>query len=215
MEIKNIEIELLEPSEYNSRTHSDIQIAIIADSIKEFGFCNPVLIDSDNVIIAGHGRVLAAKTIDIKEVPTICLDGLSEAQKRAYIIADNRIALDGGWNEDLLKQELSFLSDENFDLSLTGFSDVELDEYLFQEEIEEEIADNVLFEQSIQLEPSQEYVVVLCSDLEEWDKLRGLLNMGQVKKGGYADDSAFNATGPQRIINASKVIEAINVDSNS
>ena len=113
------------PYARNSRTHSDAQVAKIAASIKEFGFLNPVIVDGDNGIIAGHGRIMAAQKLGIEEVPTIEAAYLSEAQKRAYIIADNRLALDAGWDEEMLRVEFEELKGLDFDLSLTGF---ELDE---------------------------------------------------------------------------------------
>ena len=110
----------------NSRTHSDEQVIQIASSIKEFGFTNPILTDGENGIIAGHGRLMAAKKLGLKEVPTIELSHLSEAQKKAYIIADNRLALNSSWDNDLLALELGELSDDGFDLDLLGFDDTEL-----------------------------------------------------------------------------------------
>jgi DNA modification methylase len=110
----------------NSRTHSDEQVLQIASSIKEFGFTNPVLIDGQGGIIAGHGRVMAAQKLKMDEVPTITLSDLSEAQKKAYIIADNKLALNSGWDDELLKIELEQLKELDFDLGLIGFSDDEL-----------------------------------------------------------------------------------------
>lgn len=110
----------------NSRTHSDEQVLQIASSIKEFGFTNPVLIDGQGGIIAGHGRIMAAQKLKMDEVPTITLSDLSEAQKKAYIIADNKLALNSGWDDELLKIELEQLKELDFDLGLIGFSDDEL-----------------------------------------------------------------------------------------
>lgn len=110
------------PYARNSRTHSEEQVIQIASSIKEFGFTNPVLIDEDGGIIAGHGRIMAAKKLNLAEVPTITLKGLSEAQKKAYIIADNKLALNAGWDEELLRVEFDELKELDFDLTLTGFS---------------------------------------------------------------------------------------------
>lgn len=118
---KTVTVEKLIPYVRNSRTHSDAQISKIAASIKEFGFLNPVIIDGENGIVAGHGRVLAAQKLGLKELPTIEASHLSEAQRRAYVIADNRLALDAGWDNDLLKIELQDLDSEGFDLTLTGF----------------------------------------------------------------------------------------------
>ena len=106
----------------NSRTHSDEQVAQIAASIKEFGWTNPILVDGDNGIIAGHGRLMAARKLGYKEVPTIELADLTETQKKAYIIADNRLALNAGWDNDMLKIEFDQLAELGFDMELTGFS---------------------------------------------------------------------------------------------
>src|SRR5579864_461288 len=113
-------IEKLIPWARNPRTHSDAQVAQIAASIAEFGFNNPILVDTKAGIIAGHGRLLAARKLELKEVPVIVLDHLTEAQKRAYIIADNKLALNAGWDEDLLRLELSALQDEDFNLNVIG-----------------------------------------------------------------------------------------------
>lgn len=118
------------PYARNSRTHSAEQVAQIAASIKEFGFTNPVLVDEDGGIIAGHGRVQAAQKLKLAEVPTITLTGLTEAQKRAYVIADNRLALNAGWDDELLSVELDELRDVGFDLSLIGFTQQELNDLI-------------------------------------------------------------------------------------
>ncbi len=114
------------PFARNSRTHSEAQIAQIAASIREFGWTNPLLIDEDGGIIAGHGRLLAARQLGHAEVPCIVLDGLTDAQKRALVIADNKLAMNAGWDADLLSSEIAGLGEDGFDLSLLGFSDDEL-----------------------------------------------------------------------------------------
>jgi hypothetical protein len=116
------------PYARNSRTHSDAQVAQIASSIKEFGWTNPVLLDGENGIIAGHGRVLAAQKLGESEVPTIELSHMDENQKRAYIIADNKLALNAGWDEEMLALEVADLKDAGFDLGLIGFSPFEFDD---------------------------------------------------------------------------------------
>ena len=118
------------PYARNSRTHSDEQVAQIAASIREFGFCNPVLIDAENTIIAGHGRVLAAGRMKLESVPCLRLTHLTDAQRRAYVIADNRIALSSGWDSELLANELSDLHADDFDMALLGFDADELTELL-------------------------------------------------------------------------------------
>ncbi len=120
----------LAPYAANARTHTDDQIAQIAASIEEFGFTNPILAGSDGVIIAGHGRLQAAERLGLDKVPVITLDHLSEAQRRALVIADNKIAENAGWDEELLRAELAALQEMEFDLDLVGFSDAELDDLL-------------------------------------------------------------------------------------
>jgi DNA modification methylase len=114
----------------NPRTHSDEQVAQIAASIREFGWTNPVLVDGENGIIAGHGRVLAARKLNLEQVPVIELAPMSEAQKRAYVLADNQLALNAGWDEELLRLELADLSELGFDLGLIGFGEGELERLL-------------------------------------------------------------------------------------
>ena len=127
LKIEQIAVSALLPYISNSRTHSDAQVAQIAASIKEFGWTNPILIDGDNTIIAGHGRLLAARKLGMDEVPSIVLDHLSKAQQRALVIADNQLALNAGWNMDMLKAEIEDLKLEDFDINLLGFDDKFLD----------------------------------------------------------------------------------------
>lgn len=130
---KNFElwpVDRLQPYERNARTHSPDQVAKIVASILEFGFTNPILVDTADGIIAGHGRLMAAKEIGMAELPVIVLDHLTDAQRRAYILADNRLALDAGWDEDMLAAELADLHADGYDLELTGFSEDELAEML-------------------------------------------------------------------------------------
>lgn len=115
----------LKPYDCNSRVHNEAQVAQIAASIKEFGFTNPVLIDEHNTIIAGEGRVLAAEKLKLDTVPCIVLTGLTDAQRAAYVIADNKLVLNGGWDDQLLRAELARIADLDFKLNLTGFSEVE------------------------------------------------------------------------------------------
>lgn len=107
----------------NSRTHSDQQVQQVASSIKEFGFTNPILIDEGDGIIAGHGRLMAAQKLGLDEVPTITLEGLTEAQRKAYVIADNQLALNAGWDIGSLSLEVETLTELDFDISLLGFDD--------------------------------------------------------------------------------------------
>ena len=125
-EMQLVSTEKLIPYVNNARTHNKEQIAKLRASLREFGFINPVIVDRDFSIIAGHGRVVAAKEEGITEVPCVFVDHLSEAQKKAYILADNRMALDAGWDEDLLRVEIEALQAEAFDLAFTGFDDKEI-----------------------------------------------------------------------------------------
>ena len=120
----------LVPYARNSRTHSDEQVAQIAASIREFGFTNPVLVDAAGGIVAGHGRVMAAQHLGMAEVPTICVGWLSESQRRAYVIADNQLALNAGWDDEVLAAELSAIGGAGFDMGLIGFSDAEMERML-------------------------------------------------------------------------------------
>ncbi len=123
------------PYARNSRTHSEEQIGQIAASIKEWGFTTPILVDEDNEIIAGHGRLLAAQKLDIKEVPVMVAEDWTEAQKKAYVIADNKLALNAGWDNEMLKVEIDNLKDLDFDINLTGFNLDELSELFPDDEV--------------------------------------------------------------------------------
>ena len=128
--IEHIKIDAIVPYVRNSRTHSAEQVAQVAASIREFGFTSPVLIDGEGGIIAGHGRVMAARQLGMDEVPCIRLSHLTDAQKRAYVIADNKLALNAGWDEQMLALEFKDLADIGFDLELTGFGLDDIDELL-------------------------------------------------------------------------------------
>jgi hypothetical protein len=131
-------VDRLIPYERNARTHSPEQVAQIAASIQEFGFTNPILVDSDDGILAGHGRLAAAKDLAMDQVPVIVLDHLTPAQRRAYVLADNKLTLNAGWDEELLKMELAALNLADFDLSLLGWSEDELAGMLDPEGIDRE-----------------------------------------------------------------------------
>lgn len=124
------------PYARNARTHSDTQVSQLAASIKEFGFNNPVAVNGEGMILCGHGRVMAAQKLHLTEVPTVCLSHLSDTQVKAYILADNKLALNAGWDDDMLKVELEDLKDSDFDLNLTGFSDDELKDILVEDPTE-------------------------------------------------------------------------------
>ena len=153
------DISSLIPYARNSRTHTDEQVAQVAASIKEFGFLNPVIIAEDNTILAGHARVLAARKLGLDKVPCIKAENLTEAQKRAYIIADNKLSLNAGWDEELLAVEISDLQAESFDLSLLGFDEKELDKFLSPsgEDVTEDD-----FNVDAELEKNNQYIKADC-----------------------------------------------------
>ena len=180
LQIDYEQVEALLPYAANSRTHSETQVAQIAASIKEFGWTNPILIDGDNTIIAGHGRLLAARKLGMKEVPIICLDHLTKAQQRALVIADNQLALNAGWDMEMLSAEIESLKLEDFDLGLLGFDDAFLNDLL-----EDEPTDGLTDEDAVPEVPETPKTVlgdvwvlgrhrVVCGDatiIEDWNKL--------------------------------------------
>ena len=181
-EMKLVDIEKLVPYVNNARTHSQDQINKLRSSIREFGFINPVIIDKDYGVIAGHGRIMAAKEEGIKEVPCVFADHLNEAQKKAYILADNRMALDAGWDEELLRVEIESLEDYGFNVELTGFSPDELSS-LFDLGVEAEDDDFDVEEELKKPTFSKTGDIwtlgshkVICGDSTQWETFEKLLN---------------------------------------
>lgn len=168
LKIEYVATDDLIPYIHNSRTHSETQVKQIAASIREFGFTNPILIDDEGTIIAGHGRVMAAKVLQLDEVPTITLGALTDAQRKAYVIADNKLALNAGWDNEVLLAEIESLQDLNFDLNLIGFDADELAYILNNDNdididiTEEEYKENQNF-------------LIKCETIEEMEQLQGLL----------------------------------------
>lgn len=156
------------PYANNSRTHDDRQIDQVAESIKEFGFTNPILIDEDNGVIAGHGRLLASKKLNLDEVPCIILNGLSDEQKKAYVIADNKLALNAGWNEKMLMKELFTLEGKEFDLLLTGFSSDELKSLVDIDITGDGVESSPQIIFSEEVDESHNYVVLYFSNDIDW-----------------------------------------------
>jgi ParB-like chromosome segregation protein Spo0J len=142
MQIEQIDIEDLIPYAMNARTHSDAQVAQIAGSIKEFGFNNPVLIDAKNGLIAGHGRVMAGRKLGLKQVPAIRLGHLTDLQRKAYILADNKIALNSGWDYELLKIEIEDLDSNDYQLDILGFSLEEIEQITVGEQMKQDSPDD-------------------------------------------------------------------------
>ena len=141
LKIEYVATDDLIPYVNNSRTHSESQVKQIAASIREFGFTNPILIDEGGSVIAGHGRLIAAELLDLDEVPTITLEGLTEAQRKAYVIADNKLALNAGWDFEALRLDIETLKDFDFNIDLLGFSEDELGEILFDSDSEVDFPD--------------------------------------------------------------------------
>lgn len=190
------------PYARNARTHSDAQVAQIAASIREFGFNNPVLIDQDKGIIAGHGRVLAARKLGMIEIPCIRLGHLSDAAKRAFILADNKIAGNAGWDLDALQIELKEILDA-VDAESIGFTQDELDDLLeVEDSIKADADDTAKLPKAVQLEPPKEYAVIVCSDHDEWEQLKMVLGLTPVRRGGYREGSPFESVGTQRVVRA-------------
>lgn len=182
--IKKIKVDDLIPYANNSRLHSDEQVLQIASSIKEFGFLNPIIVDGDNGIIAGHGRVMAAKKLGIDELPCIDASHLTEAQKKAYVIADNKIALNSEWDIDALRVEFEALREMDFDIELTGFSLGEISELEIEEIAPkyEEDADGEVAEPPEEPKTKEGDVWILgkhrlmCGDSTSIDAVEKLLN---------------------------------------
>ena len=194
-EMKLVDIEKLVPYVNNARTHSSDQINKLRSSIREFGFINPVIIDKDYGVIAGHGRIMAAKEEGIKEVPCVFADHLNEAQKKAYILADNRMALDAGWDEELLRVEIESLEDYGFNVELTGFSPDELSS-LFDLGVEAEEDDFDVEEELKKPIFSKEGDIwtlgrhkVICGDSTLWDTFEKLL--GETKVNLVCTDAPY------------------------
>lgn len=164
LKIEYKKINDLLPYENNSRTHSPEQVKQIAASIEQFGWTNPVLIDGDNGIIAGHGRLAAARLLDLLEIPTIELKDLTDEQKRALVIADNKLALNAGWDSELLAEEIKGLQTDGFDINILGFDEKELSQ-LFADEVEKEDGE-IKFSEEIQ--EMHNYVVLYFDNELDW-----------------------------------------------
>ena len=155
----------------NSRTHSEQQVQQVAASIKEFGFTNPILIDHDGGIIAGHGRLQAAQLLSLDEVPTITLEGLTEAQRKAYVIADNKLALNSGWDDELLKVEIEALTESNFNLDILGW-DVLPD---FVDDIDYSVLDGEFDEELVEMEKGVKKAIQIEFESHDYDEAAELV----------------------------------------
>ncbi len=189
IQIERWPVDRLIPYARNARTHTDEQVAQIAASIAEFGWTNPLLIGADGIIIAGHARLAAARKLSMADVPVIVLDHLSETQRRALVLADNRLALNAGWDEDMLRVELESLKESDFDLDLVGFTEEELEQFLAEPE---QTREGRTDEDAVPEEPEQAITKpgdlwilgehrLLCGDATE------LVDVEKVLGGGLAD----------------------------
>ena len=200
MEIENIAIEKLKAYDKNSRTHSKKQIGQVVESIKEFGFTNPLLVDEDNVLIAGHGRLLAAKKIGMDEIPCVRLSHLDDAQKKAYVIADNKIALNSGWDDDLLRSELAELDGLGFNTEVTGFDDL-----LKGTGVEDAVKGEVEF--SEYLNESHNYVVLYFENDIDWLQAQTHFNLKSVHS-KRANGKTWSK-GIGRVVNGAEYIDRV------
>lgn len=177
-----VDIDKLVPYVNNARTHSPEQINKLRASLREFGFVNPDIIDRDYNILVGHGRTEAARLEGYKQVPCVFADELTEAQKKAYILADNRMALDAGWDEDLLRVEFEALGDLDFDLSLTGFDDQEIAD-LFGGQIL--MPKTMTLTWMLLLKKPALLSVVICGTSEDIDSCVAMLLTRQMSQGSW------------------------------
>jgi len=192
--LQQIDINLLIPYVNNARTHSSEQVKKIRASLREFGFVNPVLIDKDYNIIAGHGRIMAAKEEKLKEIPCILVEHLTEAQKKSYILADNRLAEDAGWDMELVNLELDALKEMDFDISLTGFELKDLEEEMEAEEDDFDV-DGVINEIKVPITKSGDIWQLgkhrlMCGDSTVMTDVEKL--MGEVKADLFITDPPYN-----------------------
>lgn len=202
MQVEEWSIDRVKPYDRNARKIPQKAVEKVVMSIREYGWQQPIVVDSGGVVIAGHTRLAAAKQLEYETVPVCVASGLTPEQVRAYRLADNRVADETSWSKDLLSAELGALEALNVDLSLTGF---DLDE-LFKPE-DEDVED--LLDQSVQVTPEKEYILILCETAEEFEGLRARWEMSNVRRGGYKRGSQFDAVGPQRVIKAAEVLERL------
>ena len=185
---KTASVAELIPYARNSRTHSPQQVDKIAASIREFGFLNPIIVDGKNGIVAGHGRVMAAQKLGLASLPVIEAAHLTEAQKRAYVIADNRLALDAGWDMEMLRIEIAELRDLAFDLSLTGFNVEEIESFSFDDDAETEMPELADGDR----EPFQQMTFTLHDD--QADEVKAAMEKAKAM-GAFVDTGNENGNG--------------------
>jgi hypothetical protein len=199
-QIERRDVSALVPHVRNARKHGPAQIAEIAGLIREWGWTVPILIDEHDGIIAGHGRVLAAQQLAIADIPVVVARGWSDAQKRAYMIADNEVTAHSSWNKELLRVELADLAQQGIDLETIGFSAAELTA---------KAGGEGELPQALQLEPAREYCVIMCADLDEWERLKVALSLTPVRRGGYKRGSVLDDISTQRVVHAADLLKLI------
>ena len=201
-------IKELKPYKKNAKKHPKEQVEQIANSIKEFGFTQPVLIDRNNCVVAGHGRILGAKKAGLKEVPTLCLDDLTEEQIKAYRLADNKLN-ESEWDFNLLDEELSDLLADNINMSDFGFGILEQTEE--QEEVEKEVEPDVPFTKYI--DENSQYIVLKFNNQKDWLHAQSLFGIKKVKAYSTRKDgklrTGFMKMGLGRVIDGMEAIERI------
>ena len=199
-QIERRDVSALVPHARNARRHTAAQVAEIAGLIREWGWTVPILIDEHDTIIAGHGRVLAAQQLTIADVPVVVARGWSDAQKRAYMIADNEVTAHSTWNKELLRVELADLAAQGIDLETIGFDAAD---------IAAKGATDGELPQALQLEAPREYAVIMCADLDEWERLKVALSLTPVRRGGYKRGSPLDDVGTQRVVPAAAILKLI------
>ena len=196
LEIKYLKLNEITPYARNARVHSNEQVQQIASSVREFGFVNPILIDNDNEIIAGHGRLEAARVLEMDMVPVIQIGHLTKTQKRGLVLADNQIALNAGWNEELLQLELSSLNEEGFDIELTGFNAEQLEKAMFENLEDPQTQDkplnfiisyNIVFDDETQQDTWFKFVRYLRSNFPDNETIGERLTQ-LITDNGYMED---------------------------
>ncbi len=189
------------PYARNARKHGPKQIAELAASMREFGWTMPLLVDESDRVIVGHGRILAAQQLGWAEGPVMVAHGWTPAQIRAYRLADNEIAAHSTWDASLLRAELADLRDLGVDLELMGFA--------ASDALSPENAPKAGLPQALQLEPPREYAVIMCANLDEWDRLKVALRLAPVRRGGYKRGTIQDKSGTQRVVHAADVLRLV------
>lgn len=185
LKVEYVDIDSILPYINNAKLHPPEQVAQIAASIREFGFTQPILIDETNTILAGHGRLMASQKLKLKQVPVLRLDYMSEAQKKAYILADNKLTMNSGFNNELLKLEFDTLKEMDFDLNLTGFTSDEISDLGLNLAMGEDFQPNLPSENNdITDAPKYKLIISLDSEEEQQDLFNELKSQGYKVKAG-------------------------------